>query len=198
MLYGFGKGVRDFILIGISKGIGCGIVLDGKLQLNYQGLAPEIGHVCIDYQGPECVCGNKGCIEMYAATPVIRDQLRKATGYNLSFREFCQIEEDIRVDEVLQDSIHKLAVTLTSTVNILNPELILLGHDSVYLSNKYVVLLEKEINRMKFTDSDRVVKVRKAYFKEDAQLYGAVCNVISQVFEGRLIFNAEEGEDEEK
>ena len=51
---------------------------------------------------------------------------------------------------------------------------------------------------MKFTDSERVVKVRKAYYKEDAQLYGAVCNVISQVFEGRLIFNAEEGEDEEK
>lgn len=188
MLYGYGKDCQDFILLGISRGIGSGIVLDGKLQSNNQGLAPELGHVSIDFMGLECVCGNRGCIEMYAATPVIRDALRLATSRNLSFREFCMLEDDQCVDSVMTDVIHKLAVALTSSVNLLNPELILLGHDSVYLPDNYVTLLESEINKMKFTSKERTVRVRKAYFKEDAQLLGSVCNVISQAFDGNLIF----------
>lgn len=190
MLYGYGKDYNDFILLGISRGIGSGIVLDGKLQFNHQGLAPELGHVSIDYKGLECVCGNKGCIEMYVATPVIRDALRNSTGRTMNFREFCSIENDDRVDVVFRDVIHKLAAALTSSVNLLNPELILLGHDSVYFPDKYVKLLEEEINHLKFTSQDRLIKVKKAYFKEDSQLLGAVCNVIVQAFEGNLIFSS--------
>jgi len=195
MLYGYGKGFRDFILLGLSRGIGSGIVIDGKLQFNNQGLAPEIGHVSIDYQGLECVCGNRGCIEMYAASPVIRDCLRKATGLNLSFRDFCLFEDDERIDAVFIDVIQKLAVALISSVNLLNPELILLGHDSVCFPDKYVSLLEQEINRRKFTSPSHVVRVRKTYFKEDSQLLGAVCNVAIQAFDGKLLFGAVEESD---
>ncbi len=194
-LYGNGKEFNDFLLLGISRGIGSGIILDGKLYCNQRGLAPEIGHVSIDYKGKTCVCGNRGCLEMYAATSVVLDLLRSATGEHLSFNEYCLRDQDPAVDKIFSDMMKKIAAALTNYVNMLNPDLILMGHEAVFLADRYMALLEREVNRLKFNSDEIHVKVRKPYFMEDAQLVGAACNVINQVFKGELIFNAFQNEE---
>ena len=84
--------------------------------------------------------------------------------------------------------IDKITAALISTVNILNLELILLGHESVFLSDRHIHLLEENINKYKFTDNEIHVSVKRAFFKEDSQLFGAACNVIYQAFKGNLLF----------
>ena len=71
MTYGAARGVRDLIYLTISTGIGSGIVVDGRMLLGARGLAAEAGHTIIKPDGPKCGCGNRGCIETFAAGPAI-------------------------------------------------------------------------------------------------------------------------------
>jgi glucokinase-like ROK family protein len=62
---GVARGVRDFLLVKIGTGIGCGIVVDGKVYRGVSGSAGDIGHISVDEAGPLCSCGNTGCLEAY-------------------------------------------------------------------------------------------------------------------------------------
>ena len=69
--FGAGKGHANMVYITLSTGIGSGVIADGRLLLGAKGLAAELGHVCVDLNGPRCNCGNIGCIEAIAAGPAI-------------------------------------------------------------------------------------------------------------------------------
>ncbi|MGH2349014.1 MAG: ROK family protein, partial [bacterium] len=69
--FGAGRGVDDLVYITVSTGIGGGIIIGGTLLLGVSGTAGEIGHMTIDVNGPRCVCGNTGCLEVLAAGPAI-------------------------------------------------------------------------------------------------------------------------------
>jgi glucokinase len=71
LTYGAARGVRDLIYLTISTGIGSGIVVDGRMLLGARGLAAEAGHTIIKPDGPKCGCGNRGCVETFAAGPAI-------------------------------------------------------------------------------------------------------------------------------
>jgi glucokinase-like ROK family protein len=62
---GLARSVRDFLLVKIGTGIGCGIVVDGAIYRGVSGSAGDIGHIRIDDDGPVCACGNAGCLEAY-------------------------------------------------------------------------------------------------------------------------------------
>ena len=70
---GAGRGYNDFYAITLGTGIGGGAVCGGKLLTGFNDNASEIGHTSIDYNGPQCWCGQKGCLELYAsATGLVR------------------------------------------------------------------------------------------------------------------------------
>ena len=83
----------------------------------------------------------------------------------------------------------KISSALISTINLLNLDVVLLGYDGVYLPEKYVKRLEDRINEYKFEKDRSRTAVRKAYFGEDSQLLGAVCNVLNCVFEGKILLD---------
>jgi glucokinase len=72
--FGAGQGYDDMIYITISTGIGGGILVGGKLLLGYKGLAGEIGHIVLQPNGPQCGCGNRGCLEALASGTAIGRQ----------------------------------------------------------------------------------------------------------------------------
>lgn len=79
-LFGSGRGYNDVLYVGISQGVGCGILSGGQLYCNRRGLPPELGHVSIDIKGRPCGCGNRGCVETYLRTPELLKKLRYHTG----------------------------------------------------------------------------------------------------------------------
>lgn len=187
-LFGAGKNEQDFLFLGISNGIGSGIISNGEVYHNRNGLAPEAGHISIDCRGPRCDCGNRGCLEMYASTYVVLEKLREATGRELSFEEFCRMEGSSEVNRIFEQMVEDVSMGLVSIVNILQPELIVLGHDCIDWNDKYVRYLEDLINERKVVHNHRRISVRKAYFGKEAQLKGAIANVANQVFKGELLF----------
>ena len=69
---GAGKGSKRFVTITLGTGIGAGIIHNGKIFHGGNGMAGEVGHTCIDYQGLPCPCGRRGCWEQYASASALK------------------------------------------------------------------------------------------------------------------------------
>jgi len=78
--FGAGVGLTDFALVTVGAGVGCGLVVHGRVVSGAHGVAGEIGHLSIDPLGPPCYCGNHGCVEAIAADPAILRDIRQASG----------------------------------------------------------------------------------------------------------------------
>lgn len=189
LLYGGGSAYGDFLFVGLGRGIGCAMVLNGEMYENQGGLASELGHTSINYEGSLCTCGNRGCIEHYASSAVMLERLRRETSGDDSFQQFCARYEEEKVKAIFDDVMRKLSCALVNYINILNPELIRLGHDAVLLPEGCIQLLEEEVNRLRFFCYGGRIKVQKAYFGKDAQVLGGACLIIKEAFSGKLLFN---------
>ena len=187
-LYGNGRGHKDAIFVGVSEGVGCGILADGQLYCNSSGLPPELGHISIDINGIPCSCGRRGCVEAYVRTPELLKQLRQRTGKYFTYQQFCGMQDDEAVKEILTGAVQTLAGAIVSMVNILNSELILLGNDCVYWPDRYLEMMEQTINQNRFVNWDVPVVVKRAHFMQNAPLLGAACDAISPIFAGKLLF----------
>jgi predicted NBD/HSP70 family sugar kinase len=78
--FGGGVGCANFALVTVGAGIGCGLVVNGRVVSGSHGVAGEIGHLSIDPQGPPCHCGNTGCVEAIASDSAILRRIRQDTG----------------------------------------------------------------------------------------------------------------------
>jgi len=137
---GAGQARRDLALITLGTGIGGGLVIDGRLVTGATGFAGELGHVIVDDGGRPCPCGNRGCIEAYASGSALgalaRDRLVDPSVAS-RLRDLDQVsgpqvtsaaEAGDRIAiEVLEEAGHWLGVALASLVNVLDPQIILLG-----------------------------------------------------------------------
>ncbi len=76
--FGAGKGLQDFIYLGIGSGLGAGIISRGRLIVGGDWYAADVGHLSVDPDGPLCVCGSRGCAEISASGPgLVRVALQK-------------------------------------------------------------------------------------------------------------------------
>ncbi|MDO5703092.1 MAG: ROK family protein, partial [Lachnospiraceae bacterium] len=124
-LYGNGRNYQDMILVSISRGVGCGIIVQGHRIHSSYGYAPEIGHVSIDNKGPVCSCGNRGCLEMYVNSTHMQNKLQAITGKKLpSAAEYMLMSDMPEVDRVMKECVNNLSAALVSVINILNTQLI--------------------------------------------------------------------------
>ncbi|MFJ3307139.1 ROK family protein [Streptomyces sp. NPDC086549] len=78
--FGAGVGLSDFAVVTVGAGIGCGLVVHGRVVAGAHGVAGEIGHVAIDPTGPLCHCGNRGCVEAIAGDAAILAGMSEVTG----------------------------------------------------------------------------------------------------------------------
>lgn len=82
--FGAGAGLSDFAVVTVGAGIGCGLVVHGRVVAGAHGVAGEIGHVTVDPNGPLCHCGNRGCVEAIAGEAAIVRRIREITGVELA------------------------------------------------------------------------------------------------------------------
>ncbi len=75
---GLEKEIENAILLTIGTGIGGGLILHRQVYRGKRGIAGELGHMCIQLDGPACGCGGKGCLERYASVTALVEQTRKA------------------------------------------------------------------------------------------------------------------------
>jgi glucokinase len=145
-LGGAGKGYANVFYACIGTGIGAGIVFDNRIFHGRTGSAAEGGHLSIDYRGPRCNCGKKGCIEALAPGTAIARRTREAIAADpergkgllaLAGGEAAAVRSamvgraagagDVLAREILSQTIEYLAIWLGNIVDLLEPEVMILG-----------------------------------------------------------------------
>ncbi|MGN0293873.1 MAG: ROK family protein [Lachnospiraceae bacterium] len=185
-MFGHGRDASDFIFLGISNGIGSGVILNGEIFHNAKGLAPEIGFMTINRNGPTGKAGKRGYLEMYASTGVVEQQLQLASGINVSFSEFCRMTDRQEVADVFEELVENVSIALVDAVNLLHPEMIILGHDCIDWDDRFVKKLEELVNKGKIAQDYRKIPICKAFFGRDAMLTGSAAVILDRVFKGQL------------
>ena len=142
--WGAGRGYRNIFYATIGTGIGTGIIFDGRIYHGKTGAAAEGGHVGIDWDGPVCNCGKRGCIETLAAGPAIAQRARQKLARNPNSvllemaggdiqRVSSQMvgrahaEGDRVATEVMRETLDLLAYWLGSIIDLLEPDIIVIG-----------------------------------------------------------------------
>ncbi len=137
----------DFIYLSGENGIGAGLVRDGAVIHGSAGFAGEVGHVQVDPDGPECGCGNRGCLERYAGRRVILTGagLGEDASPSQLVRAWQEGQEAARAS--VSAAAHALAVALGAAVNILDIPAVILGGHLAPLTEVLRPELEPELNR---------------------------------------------------
>lgn len=186
-LFGAGRGYTDFIYMGLTAGVGAGIVTQGQLFQNNSSFAGELGHVQADSAGEPCECGMRGCLEQYASMSVVLDKLREASGDGtLDFCDVGRCLSDPACRAVFDRLTDKLSPVLTSVTNLLNPQCIIVGHEGFYLPVEYLERIEGFVNSHILASKHARVRVIHSAFGEDAPLLGGACCQLRELFDGRL------------
>jgi fructokinase len=150
---GAGKGAAVVFGVILGTGVGGGIVVDGKVIRGANAIAGEWGHnplpapSAADLPHPDCYCGRKGCIETYLSGPGLSNDHERMSGERLAPEQAVLHEETIKRYE------ERLAKSLASVINVLDPDVIVLGGG---MSN--VARLYTEVPRLwgRHVFSDRV------------------------------------------
>lgn len=79
-LYGAARGATDVVFVTVGTGIGCGVLIDGRLFRGYRGRGMEMGHITVKCDGERCACGGVGCLEHYASTSALVRRFRELSG----------------------------------------------------------------------------------------------------------------------
>jgi len=186
MWRGAGQGHRSLICVTLGTGVGGGIILDGKLWRGADGSAAEIGHMGVDpFAGVPCACGSRGCLEVYAsATAIVRMTREARPRYpnsllhdteDLTSEKVYQAgkEGDELAIEVFRRMGVYLGIGLASLINILDPEIVIIGGG---LSNGWELFerhMHQQILERAFSVPARHVKIVRAQCGDDAGLLGA-------------------------
>jgi predicted NBD/HSP70 family sugar kinase len=159
---GDGPGIDHFIFVKIGTGIGAGIISNGKIHRGSDGCAGDIGHICVDKEGPLCACGNKGCLEAMTAGPAIASKAIEAARNGLSpilsqMREAnrgvirpedvnaaCR-EGDQAALDIIRDSGKTIGDVLASLVNFFNPSHIFIGGGIANFGNHLLVAIRRAV-----------------------------------------------------
>lgn len=126
MRWGAARAARDFVLIALGTGVGGAIVLDRKLRRGAHGYAGEVGHATVKVDGRECFCGSVGCLKAYAAGPDIVQQYGEAALTTADV--FARARRgDERAKAVIAGAAQALGASCANIINMIDPELIIIG-----------------------------------------------------------------------
>ena len=189
--YGAGNRFRNFICVTIGEGIGAGIVIDGRLYEGATGGAGEVGHMCIDFNGPRCRCGEKGCLEVFASNSFLLKRAQEAIlkGQGTFKKVTIEALQDAanNGDEVARgiftEMSKNLGIGLKNVVNLFNPEAIILSGECVKAYPFFGPILKKEIQKHSFPEEAKELQILPSEVGENGWLLGPATLALNPLFE---------------
>lgn len=136
------QGSENFLLLLADGGIGSGVITKGKVLKGAGYFTSELGHISINHLGPECVCGNRGCLELYASIP----HLLQGSGYHSWQQVIGALPETEALQLVLQEAEY-LAAGITTMSNLVSIDTVLLAGDLLIGAEQLAPVLEAQVNR---------------------------------------------------
>lgn len=189
--FGAGKGVDDMIYITVSTGVGGGIIIDQKALHGYDGAAGEIGHMTINPDGPQCGCGNYGCLESFASGTAIGREGRKVVkeGKSDILQELSNnnpekvdaylvaqaaIKGDKVCKKIYEEAGYYLGIGIANLINLFNPEMIVMGGGVWKDADLLKDTMWESLEERALSSSLEQVEICKVELGDDTGVKGAI------------------------
>jgi predicted NBD/HSP70 family sugar kinase len=196
LLFGAGRGASDMFYVIAHWGVGSALVVDGDLRRGSDGGAGEIGHTVVEVDGPRCGCGGYGCLEAFAGRAGIAHRARRALKLAGRNRLAGVDAEDLKVrhvvgaalqgDElargILEETGQYLGVGVANAINLLNPEVVVLGGSTVEVGEMVTAPLIKVAKKRALPGMAERARIVKGELGEDAGAVGAAALVLRELF----------------
>ncbi|MGB9463987.1 MAG: ROK family protein [Candidatus Acidiferrum sp.] len=191
-IWGAGVGYRNVFYATLGTGVGTGIVFDRRIYHGRTGSAAEGGHVTIDYRGPKCGCGKRGCIEAFCSGPAIARRARERlarmpdseskilelAGGNVNAVSAEIVAEAFRQDdpvaaEVLQETADYLAIWAGNVIDLLEPDVFIFGGGIAQLMSGFFGRIREQLRNWCVNQRCDEMPIVLAKYGPDAGIAGA-------------------------
>lgn len=186
-IFGAGRGTKIGFYLTIGTGIGGAIVVDGHLVRGASFAAGEFGHTVFKYDGLKYKTGRNGPLEAYVAAPALIKNVRKEVQKHkksmlgrvdqIAPREIFKAfrSGDPAAVKAVSENAEMLGTAIGSVVNLLNPEIVVIGGGLSYGGKKYIDLIRKAAESFAFDSATVNLKITTAIFGNEAGWIGAAC-----------------------
>jgi len=185
-IFGAAKGTNSGFYITIGTGIGGAVIQDNKLIRGSTFASGEFGHMVLKADGRKCKAGHRGCVESYTAVPAL---IAAAKKYSKEYKKTRLKKEQITTFDIfdafekndraakkaVEENAYLLGTAIGSIVNLLNPEIVIIGGGLSLSSDKYINLIKKSVFDYAYKAATKNLKIKKAKFGNDAGWIGAAC-----------------------
>jgi glucokinase-like ROK family protein len=194
--FGAGRGERYLAYIKVGTGIGSGLLLDGQIYGGVTGSAGEIGHITLNEAGPECQCGNKGCLEALAGGRAIANRAIDAVhkGQRTLLVEKTPIESimpqdviaaarrgDLLSQQIMAEAGAHLGTAIASLVNLFNPSMVVIGGSVAQIGDLLLEPIRRTVQQRSLRVASRAVRITAALLGRQSSGMGAVVQALSLV-----------------
>lgn len=196
-IHGSGKGSEDMVCVFVGTGIGGGIVSGGQMLSGHNNSAGELGHMTVLSGGPECHCGNRGCLEALAGGWAIARRAKEKFVMNAHDDFLILNKTKIKVDDItariVSEALHEgnplakeifdevtsdFAAGLIGIVNTFNPEYLVLGGGVIEGNPEMIEQVKSIIQEKVLITARSGLKVVPAELHNDSGVIGAASVVI--------------------
>jgi glucokinase-like ROK family protein len=183
------RSLSNFLVIKVGTGIGCGIVCHGEVYRGAAGSAGDVGHICVDQEGPLCHCGNLGCVEAMAAGPAITRMAMQAAeaGESRALAERLRAQGridavdvgqasragDAAANAIVQRAGQLIGQMLASIVNFFNPSHVFIGGGITHIGPLFLAALRQSVYHRSLALSTRHLEIQYTPLGAQAGLVGA-------------------------
>jgi predicted NBD/HSP70 family sugar kinase len=192
--FGAAQGFNNILYLSIGVGLGGALVQDGQIQRGSTGFAGEFGHMTVDPAGELCACGNRGCWEtlvgQFALFRLVKQQIPTSSASPLAHdQDHLSLTRIIEAVQAGDSAAHAITITIgqrlgmgiASLVNVVNPDLVLIGGLVSILSDLLIPAIAAEVNRRSVKWSAHATKHAAAHYGFDACVMGGVAVVYQTI-----------------
>lgn len=148
------RSIPTLFYLGLGTGLGSGFVLDGTLYTG-RAIAPELGHTVLNFNGPLCSCGSKGCLEQYVGTAGLKRIAKRSVGKTLDAYELTKRARagETNAIRAFNEYGRFVGMALSNVVNTVDPPVIVLGGGIMQEATLFMKEARLELKRRMFSQT---------------------------------------------
>lgn len=181
--FGPGSAYDSFAVVTLGVGIGCALVMDGKLWRGVGGSAGELGHMVVAPDGPLCHCGKRGCLEATVGDEGLVEMMTARSG-----RRYTAVSQviaaaysgDGHARAVFAEAGTSVGRAIATVLNLLNPPLVILSGEGLAASDLFIDALRTELARDSFSTAAKDCTLLIRVLPDETWARGAAATMLRQ------------------
>jgi len=177
--------VGSMLVVNIGRGVGAGVIIDGKLYHGAQDLAGEVGHMTIDINGQMCTCGNKGCLQTFITGPAIAKRAEHIVDQGMTGEAvFEQARSgNKQLVHLFEEVGEMIGIGLTNLIHIINPEKVVLGGGVTKAESLLLPRISQTIKERALTPQAKQTDVVIGDLGDRSTIIGAATLILEDIFD---------------